>query len=244
MYLRINKGAAVPGSKDRAIEIWQGLMPRVMESPGCRGIFVLGNEEKDMGGSITLWEDKESCERSFTSDMRRDVIKALEPTIAGDVEAEMYEVIATGREFVEAEIRAGYLAYNDRDWDKLTANATDDVEVVDVPNGITGRGKEAVLGFTQGWAAGFPDSTIEIVNLAVVGTTAVVEYKGTGTHTGALRTPAGDIPPTGRRVELSVCEVHTLRNGKTTRLRIYYDIASLMTQLGLMPSMETAGASV
>jgi ketosteroid isomerase-like protein len=61
------------------------------------------------------------------------------------------------------------------------------------------------------------------------------EHIGRFTHTGPLLTPAGEIPPTGRRVELQIAEVYRMREGKIALLHAYYDVATMLRQPGLMP---------
>ena len=50
--------------------------------------------------------------------------------------------------------------------------------------------------------------------------------------TGFGSTP---IPPTGRTIELHIAEIYQIRDGKIALLRAYYDGATLMRQLGVMP---------
>jgi predicted ester cyclase len=57
-----------------------------------------------------------------------------------------------------------------------------------------------------------------------------------GTFTGVLYSDAGDIPPTGRTVELHVCEVFEIRNRKITRHATYYDALGFMQRLGVLPT--------
>lgn len=66
------------------------------------------------------------------------------------------------------------------------------------------------------------------------GDSVVVELTGRGTQTGTLVTPMGDIPPTERPVELSLCDVYEIRNGKVRSSRSYFDSASLLGRLGVM----------
>lgn len=66
------------------------------------------------------------------------------------------------------------------------------------------------------------------------------EHIGRGTHTGPFVTPAGTIPPTGRRVELRIGEFYEIRDGKIANLYAYYGSATMMRQLGFLP--EAGGA--
>jgi predicted ester cyclase len=78
----------------------------------------------------------------------------------------------------------------------------------------------------------------EIVEVSTGEDLVVVEFVGRGTHDGPLKGPVGEIPPTGRRVEIRFCEVHEIWDGKIVRFRTYFDPATMMRQLGLMPAPE------
>lgn len=59
------------------------------------------------------------------------------------------------------------------------------------------------------------------------------EFRVLGTHTATMRTPAGDVPATGKQVDFQVAEVWELQDGRVVRLRNYMDAGALMRQLGL-----------
>jgi predicted ester cyclase len=54
-------------------------------------------------------------------------------------------------------------------------------------------------------------------------------------NTGAVPTPQGTVPATGKSVTLSNVGVYELRDGKLAASRGMYDRLSLIGQLGLMP---------
>ena len=64
------------------------------------------------------------------------------------------------------------------------------------------RGRDQVLGFLGGFWEAFPDGRLEIVRSIAEGPFAAAEGILTGTHSGILRTPSGDVPATGRSVNL------------------------------------------
>src|SRR5437660_1337798 len=68
----------------------------------------------------------------------------------------------------------------------------------------------------------FPDTGIEITNLFATEDQAAVEFIGRGTNTGPLHMPTGDVPPTGRAVEMRFCDVYRVSNGKIVSYRSYY----------------------
>lgn len=121
--------------------------------------------------------------------------------------------------------------------DKAVADLADDFEQVDVPSGRTSRGPDGFRQLNLFFAEGFPDGRTEITNVFATEDQVVVEFTGRGTNTGPLHMPTGDIPPTGRRAELRFCNVSKIRGGKIVSSHIYYDVMTMLQQLGLVPPM-------
>lgn len=135
--------------------------------------------------------------------------------------------VSTARAFPEA--------WNERDFDRMAELMADHGEIVFVGSGQRFAGRDGVQQFAAMWADAFPDGHVEITNVVDGGDWVVIEYTGRGTQTGPLALPTGSIPPTGRSVELQLCDVFQFRNGQVDRVRSYFDSGSLLTQLGLMP---------
>jgi predicted ester cyclase len=68
------------------------------------------------------------------------------------------------------------------------------------------------------------------------GERAAVEGTFTGTHTGTLAAPQGEIPATGRTIELPYVDVFEARAGRIAAHRVYYDQMVMLSQLGLAPA--------
>lgn len=128
-----------------------------------------------------------------------------------------------------------YDAFNRRDYEHDLDLVGRDMEVTLIPFGQTFHGREGFRAFMQGFTEAFPDISIQVTNQVATGDQVVNEFTARGTHTGPLMTPAGAIPPTGRTVDLTVCEVYRIKDGKFVSLHNYQDAASLMRQLGLIP---------
>lgn len=125
---------------------------------------------------------------------------------------------------------------NDPDWlDKILLQVDPSCEVVNIPTGEVRHGKEGYKEFLQNWSTALPDSRVEVFNVISTSDQAVVEFTGRGTHTGILRSPKGEIQPTGRKVDLRFCDVYRVRNGQIISMHTYYDSLSLVQQLGLAP---------
>lgn len=129
--------------------------------------------------------------------------------------------------------KAPIVAYNNKDWDAVTRTVGANFVYDEVATHRTVRGINDVLALWKGWAAAFPDSKGTFEATHVAGNTVVVEVTWRGTHTGALRTPGGDIPATGRKIEMRACQVVDIADGKAQRMRQYFDMATMLTQLGV-----------
>lgn len=140
----------------------------------------------------------------------------------------------------EAVVREVHDAFNARELDRALAHAAEDGEWIVVPTGETFHGPEGYRQYMMGLIYAFSDASTEITDVNAGEDFAVVEFVGRGTHDGTLRSPAGEVPPTGRSTEIRFCEVLRLENGKISRSRTYLDLATMMTQLGVMPAPEGA----
>ena len=137
--------------------------------------------------------------------------------------------------------RAVYEAFNDQDLDRAGALAAEDIELVDVPTGRTLRGPEGFKDGMRAWIRACSDASVEVVEMIPgEGGSVTTEFVGRGTHDGPLAGPGGEIPPTGRFLELRYCEVFRMRDGKIASAHLYYDAATLLGQLGLIPAPEGA----
>jgi len=127
-----------------------------------------------------------------------------------------------------------YQLFSEDHFDDVLPLTTEDIEAVLIPFGQTFHGRDGFVNFMIGFKSAFPDLCIDVTNQIATDDQVVNEFIARGTHTGPLRTPAGEIPPTGRSVDFVVCEVLRIRNGKVASLHNYQDAASLMRQLGLL----------
>ena len=129
--------------------------------------------------------------------------------------------------------------WTNREFDRILSEMiAEDVEWLNAATGEIFRGHEGFRQYMQGWADAFPDGRAEDTNVYVGEDFAVTEYFGRGTHTGPLRTPAGEIPPTESSVEFRLCDVYQIRDGKIARGRTYFDAATLLNELGFTLSLE------
>jgi steroid delta-isomerase-like uncharacterized protein len=90
------------------------------------------------------------------------------------------------------------------------------------------KGPDAGVTIARMYAGAFPDGRLEIKRVFIQGNTAVAEMVGRGTHKGELM----GVAPTHRRIEILICNVVELRDGKVYREREYMDMLTIMSQLG------------
>lgn len=92
------------------------------------------------------------------------------------------------------------------------------------------RGIDQMLQFLRGSFTAFPDWHEEIELMLGEGDRVAYVTTGTGTHTG----PLGDIPPTGKRIEVTNHVVQRIEDGKIAETWIGWDNLAVMKQLGLL----------
>lgn len=144
-----------------------------------------------------------------------------------------------GVEDVRAFVDRAQAAWNGHDRDTYVGLSADD-QVTTAPGGMRLEGRSGAEQFYDAWQGAFPDTNITLDSVICDESSACVEARFAGTHSGTLVSPQGEIPPTGRRVTIPFVHLFTLRDGKIANGRLYFDTAELMVQLGLVPSPATA----
>lgn len=132
-------------------------------------------------------------------------------------------------------VRAHYDAYNRRDIDKSMALVSTDVKWLNIPFNTSFTEPKGYREYLGNWSTAMPDSKVEIVNVIGGEEWTAVEFIGRGTHTGPLAGPNGPIPATHKKVDMKFCELFRVKDGLITEARVYFDSATLMRQLGVLP---------
>jgi len=140
---------------------------------------------------------------------------------------------------VREAFEAGTNTFNAHDIDGFAGVLAEDV-AFHAPGGVSGQGKAACVGFYGSWFEAFPDAHVKVHDLHIVGDVAVEEGTFTGTHKGVLHGPMGDIPATGRSVEIAYIQVLRFRAGKHVAFDLMFDRLSMLEQLGLVPPSAPA----
>lgn len=127
-----------------------------------------------------------------------------------------------------------FASFNQRDLAHALSLVTEDFELQDVPAGLTFRGPQGLEQWLSTFLTAGPDAKAEVQTTIEAGEWVATEHVGRFTHTGPLLSPAGEIPPTGRQVELRFAEIYKVKEGKLTEMRAYYDSATMLRQMGLL----------
>jgi steroid delta-isomerase-like uncharacterized protein len=128
-----------------------------------------------------------------------------------------------------------YQLFNERKLDEAVKHVANDGVWNSTPTGEVFRGPAGCKEFLQRWITAFSNSRVDIKNQIATDDYVVTEFIGRGTHDGSLKTPQGMVPATHRKMELSFCEVLEIKNGKVSSANLYFDSATMMRQLGLLP---------
>ena len=110
------------------------------------------------------------------------------------------------------------------------------------------RGRDAIKKDTETYFRAFPDLRFELLTTVEKDDrSGAAEIRMSGTHTGPLESPTGqEIPPTQKRVDLKGAVFARINDrGEIVEERRYYDVATMLRQLGLMPeeAKEPVGAT-
>jgi steroid delta-isomerase-like uncharacterized protein len=96
--------------------------------------------------------------------------------------------------------------------------------------------RDQARAYTQGFINAFPDLHFELTQKVAQGEYVVINWVGSGTHTGPLPTPTGDtLPATGKKATVAGSTTYQIINGKVVKGWTYWDMVSLLSQLGIMP---------
>ena len=129
--------------------------------------------------------------------------------------------------------KSPFQAYNNKNWDKVKASVTPNFVYDEVASGRKTKGVEETLAVWKDWAQAIPDSKATFDAAHACGNTVVLELTWKGTHKGPLQTPKGAIPATNKPINIRACAVVEVAGEKVQLQRHYFDMATLLQQLGI-----------
>ncbi len=123
-------------------------------------------------------------------------------------------------------------AWTSHDLDKMVAVYTDDCIIEDVALGKVLQGKEAIRAFFKEFLTACPDDgSLMIKSSFASGNRMCMEFIMGGTIKGSFL----GLPVTGKAFSIRGVHLCEMRGDKVSRVTDYWDMASVMRQLGLLP---------
>jgi len=119
-------------------------------------------------------------------------------------------------------------AWNSHSPDKMLPLFTDDVFYEDVAFGAANHGKAELRKFAADEFAAVPDLELKLVRADIHSGHGTIEWEFSGTDKGVFKT--------GKKFSVRGVSVIDLRNGKIFRNLDFYDAATIMRQVGKLPT--------
>lgn len=120
-----------------------------------------------------------------------------------------------------------FTAWNSHDADKVAACFSETAVYEDVAAAQTHRGRAAIRKWAVSAFVDIENFKIEVVSSFVKDGRGVVEWRWSGTDKGLMKT--------GKNFSVRGVSVVEVRRGKITGYKEYYDFATVMRQLGVLP---------
>src|ERR1039457_1072018 len=114
---------------------------------------------------------------------------------------------------------------------KFVSMFSDEGYMWDMASGMKFRG-QAIGDSIAGLARAFPDLHRELLSIYVAENVVVVEIVIRGTHKGELALATGTLAPTGKTIDVLVCDVYHLKGGKIICFHCYNLPSAMLQQLG------------
>ena len=124
------------------------------------------------------------------------------------------------------------------DWAAREALLTPDCEVV-VPAGAL-HGRAATTEYSEPLVGAFSEAYHRIDLIAAAGDVVVIEGVWIGTNDGPLVTPQGEVPATGRPINLPFAVTIRTVGDQVASMHVYFDQLAFLGELGLVPQPQAA----
>jgi steroid delta-isomerase-like uncharacterized protein len=139
-------------------------------------------------------------------------------------------------------IKKHLAAFSSANWAEFRATLAPDVIYEEVPSLERVVGVEKFVTSAQRWKTAFPDLKATLARSYTVGERVIVELEWEGTQTGPLEGTFGMVPATRRRGRYNALIMFTVKQGKITESRNYFDVLTILSQLGVSPAIAVSDA--
>ena len=242
MHTGVVKSTYKKADLDKAIKEYRELaLPSISTHEGGRSAMLLVNRETGDVLSIGFYESAEAA-RAFGPKAEK-LIASFEKYKAGGAKParELYEIAASTQQEARSVVEAVIKGFNAHDAEAGARSSAPDA-VLKAPGDMTLKGPQAIKEFNQNWFTAFPDAKIDVKNIFAQGNQVAVDATFTGTHNGTLKTPMGEVPATGRKVNGEYIQTFEVDRGLVKKSHLMFDQVQLMTQLGMAPTPAQAQA--
>jgi hypothetical protein len=129
--------------------------------------------------------------------------------------------------------REAHHAFNRRDFESVAARMVDGFTYRDNARGMTYEGRDGFTQFMRIWVSAFSNAEVCEPTYIDGGDVVVAQFRGRGVNDGGM----GPFRATGRAMDLPMCELLWFdESGRILSGAIYYDVMTMLTQLGIAPS--------
>jgi heme-degrading monooxygenase HmoA len=226
--------AAIDGLAE---EFRSSAVPALMDMAGLCSAHMLADRATGRCVVITAWEDEAAMAasrgpgarlRASMADRAPHVqfrgVEEYTLLFSSVREGDTRNLIERGVDLWNSRDRAGWLACFDLNRLQIQA-----------PGGFRLSGQEAADTFWSTWQEAYPDNRLETTAIHADDRGGAHEGRFLGTHTGALRGPAGEIPATGKVTDGTFTGTYEIEDGKVTSYHLYFDQLEVLSQLGITP---------
>jgi predicted ester cyclase len=128
-------------------------------------------------------------------------------------------------------------------WNEYKASLAPDAVYEEVATHVRVKGADDYLKVIQRWKRAFPDLSATVLNTIVAGDKIVAEVEWEGTQSGPLEGPFGTIAPTNKRGLIRAAIVTTVKHDKVVEVHQYFDVLTLLGNLGISPTIGAPAAA-
>ncbi len=126
-------------------------------------------------------------------------------------------------------------------WNEYKASLANDAVYEEAATHVRVKGADEYMKVIQRWKRAFPDIKATVLNTFGSGDKVFAEVEWEGTQTGPLEGPFGMIAPTNKRGIIKAAIVATVMNDKLVEVHHYFDVLTLLGNLGIAPYAAAPG---
>jgi steroid delta-isomerase-like uncharacterized protein len=131
--------------------------------------------------------------------------------------------------------------FNADEFDRFRSLLADDSWEEELATQRRFEGADAQVEALRGWKQAFPDGNGTVNKACADGNTVTLEITWEGTQSGPMQTPDGrELPASNKRATVRACQVMEVEDGKIMATRHYFDLMTLLQQIGALEQMGAA----